>query len=202
MGPITHFDKSALQCLNLDESLWFDNFYNLIITPLFYVETLADLYKEENRNRTPEQVVGDIASKTPQMSAFVCVDHWILRDRYLLGYAVEMGRRPHVRSARRFDVDGREGAFFEQAREFVAFQRWQQGNFLEVERAFAKRWRQQLSELDLTVAYPIIRGLSGGRTPLSNLAAARDLAENMMNRDGPDSRLRRIYGQKRTNIWR
>jgi hypothetical protein len=72
-----------------------------------------------------------------------------------------------VRSGRRFDVDGQEGAFFEQAPELLAFQRWQEIDF------FAKSWRQQLSELDLTVAYPIVQGLNGGRTRLSNLDEAR-----------------------------
>jgi len=37
------FDKSALQGLSLDESVWFDAFFYPNITPLFFVETLADL---------------------------------------------------------------------------------------------------------------------------------------------------------------
>jgi hypothetical protein len=74
-GPITLFDKSALECLNPDEALWFDNFYRTIITPLFYVETLADLAKEVASGRTPEQVVGTIALKTPEMGSIVSVDH-------------------------------------------------------------------------------------------------------------------------------
>ena len=44
-GPILIFDKSALESLNVDESVWLDNFYLMNITPLFYVETLADLEK-------------------------------------------------------------------------------------------------------------------------------------------------------------
>ena len=67
MGPITIFDKSFLQSLNIDESVWFDNFYLVNISPLFYMETLADLAKEMSRGRTPEQIVGEIASKTPEM---------------------------------------------------------------------------------------------------------------------------------------
>ena len=184
VGPTTLFDKSALESLNPDESLWFDNFYNPVITPLFYVETLADLYKEECRNRTPEQIVGHLAIKTPEMSATVCVDHWNLRDANLQGCRIEMGRRPHVRGARRFDVGGQEGAYFEQPDELLAFKRWQEGDFLGVERDFAKRWRQSLSELDLTVAYPIVRQLNGGRTRLSGLAEALEIAERMVSGNG------------------
>ena len=43
MGPIIIFDKSTLECLNPDEAVWLDQFFNSNITPLFYIETLADL---------------------------------------------------------------------------------------------------------------------------------------------------------------
>jgi hypothetical protein len=56
LGPILIFDKSFLQSLNVDEAVWLDNFFLTVITPLFFVETLADLEKEVHRGRTPEQV--------------------------------------------------------------------------------------------------------------------------------------------------
>jgi hypothetical protein len=70
-GPLTLFDKSALQSFSLDEAVWFDNFYATIISPLFFVETLADLSKEVEQGRTPEQVVGTIAAKTPETGSIV-----------------------------------------------------------------------------------------------------------------------------------
>ena len=73
-GPITLFDKSALQSLNLDEAVWFDNFYRTIITPLFFLETLADLSKKMGEGRSPEQTVGSIAAKTPETGSVVNVD--------------------------------------------------------------------------------------------------------------------------------
>jgi hypothetical protein len=54
LGPILIFDKSFLQSLNVDEAVWLDNFFLTVITPLFFVETLADLEKEFHRGRTPE----------------------------------------------------------------------------------------------------------------------------------------------------
>lgn len=45
VGPILIFDKSTLQSLNVDESVWLDAFYLPNITPLFFIETLADLEK-------------------------------------------------------------------------------------------------------------------------------------------------------------
>ena len=65
LGPILLFDKSTLQSLNVDESVWFDTFYYPVGTPLFFVETLADLAKEVEKERTPKQVVGNLAEKSP-----------------------------------------------------------------------------------------------------------------------------------------
>ncbi|MFH1562234.1 MAG: hypothetical protein ABIF11_02270 [Nitrospirota bacterium] len=65
MGPSLIFDKSALQSLNPDEAMWLDNFYLANITPLFFVETLADIEKKVQAGKTPEQIVGNIAYKTP-----------------------------------------------------------------------------------------------------------------------------------------
>jgi hypothetical protein len=58
MGPITIFDKSALQALSLDEAVWLDAFFFANVVPVFYVETLADLEKEVAEGKTAEQVVG------------------------------------------------------------------------------------------------------------------------------------------------
>ena len=61
VGPHLISDKSALECLSLDETNWLDNFSYTVITPLFFAETLADLEKEVGKGRTPEQVVGSLA---------------------------------------------------------------------------------------------------------------------------------------------
>lgn len=44
-GPILIFDKSLLEALSLDEVVWLGQFYRINMTPLFFVETLADLEK-------------------------------------------------------------------------------------------------------------------------------------------------------------
>jgi hypothetical protein len=35
MGPIALFDKSFLQAISLDESVWFDHFFLAVVCPLF-----------------------------------------------------------------------------------------------------------------------------------------------------------------------
>jgi len=90
MGPITLFDKSFLQSLSVDESVWFDNFFKVNISPLFYIETLADLAKEVSRGRTAEQIVCEIASKTPEMGGTPNVHSRDLLISNLLGQKIIM----------------------------------------------------------------------------------------------------------------
>jgi len=66
MTPLALFDKSFLQSLSLDESVWFDHFFHAIVCPLFYVETLADLDKPVKEGKTPQGEVRIIAEKFPE----------------------------------------------------------------------------------------------------------------------------------------
>ena len=65
-GPSLIFDKSSLESLNLDEAVLLDNFYSSVITPMFFVECLADLEKTIRSKSTPEQLVGSLADRTPE----------------------------------------------------------------------------------------------------------------------------------------
>ena len=89
LGPITIFDKSALQALSMDESVWFDAFFLANLVPLFYVETLADLEKKVAKGRDPEQLVGHLAEKTP-LGATPNVYHRSLVLADLLGQEITM----------------------------------------------------------------------------------------------------------------
>jgi len=184
LGPITLFDKSALQSFNPDEALWFENFYTAVISPLFFVETLADLSKEIAHDRTAEQVVGNISSKTPEIGSFVVVSHWDLRLANLLGHSIEMQGRPQVRGGIRTQLAGENATVYELPPEKKAAERWQSGDFLGVERDFAQRWRSALSSMDLTSVYPILRSLGAGKTKPRDLAEAREWAARMVHGDG------------------
>jgi hypothetical protein len=65
VGPIALFDKSFLQSIGVDESVWFDHFFMPMVCPIFYVETLGNLAKETT-GRSPEAIVRDIANKFPE----------------------------------------------------------------------------------------------------------------------------------------
>ena len=94
-GPIALFDKSILQSLTIDEAVWFDTFYFPILTPLFFVETLADLDKEMRNGRSPEEFVGTLAEKTP-LGGGINVHHRTLCLAELFGNRIEMRRFPVV----------------------------------------------------------------------------------------------------------
>ena len=153
-GPHLIFDKSALQSFSLDESNWLDNFYGTVITPLFFAETLADLEKEVSKGRTPEQVVGALAMKTPDMGSTACAHH-----RKMLGgvlYGVDAlpldGRIPRAQG-QVVELGEKKGIFYSESEEELALQRWYNHEFLDIERQVAKRWRRDLSNVDHSEEY-------------------------------------------------
>ncbi len=100
-GPILIFDKSLLEALSPDEAVWLGQFYRVNMTPMFFVETLADLEKEVTEGgRTPEQVVGRLAEKTSVMAVDPNLHHSRLCAGDLMGHHVEM-RNLVVRGAGR-----------------------------------------------------------------------------------------------------
>jgi len=147
-GPIAIFDKSALESFNPDEAVWFDCFYRTNITPLFYVETLADLNKEMRKGRSPEQAVGNIAHKTPDFGSGLNAEHRTICVNNLLGYPVPMNGYPVVTGFRSVMTGDQKGLVLERSSEAEAFECWQKHEFLDLERQNAKQWRQELSSLD------------------------------------------------------
>src|ERR1039458_9410162 len=107
-GPILIFDKSFLQSLNVDEAVWLDNFFLTATTPLFFVETLADLEKEVHGGRTPEQVVGGLAQKTPDLQSHMITHHGTLLWAELNGQKIPMDGRIPRAGGRLVELDGKQ----------------------------------------------------------------------------------------------
>lgn len=186
MGPIALFDKSFLQSLSTDESVWFDYFFLAVVCPIFYVETLADLAKEPTKSRSAEAIVRDIANKFPEMGASPCIYHHEMCIQDLLGNHVPMdGRvpRPGGRLVK-------SGTIYDPSHEEIAFQRWQRGQFQEVERLAAATWRANLAALDLGALAKELRGLGMDGKTCKSLEQARDLAREVVTgKDKLHSRL-------------
>lgn len=70
LGPVIIFDKSTLQGISTDESVWLENYFVCNITPIFYAETLADIEKNNSGSRNPIDIVRELALKTPEMESY------------------------------------------------------------------------------------------------------------------------------------
>lgn len=151
MGPILLCDKSFLESLTVNESVWLDNFFLTNIVPTFYVETLADLEKSGKKgkiHRTPEELVEEIAKKTPVMEIAPNVHYHRLLIGDLLGHEVDMSHRPIISGGEyKVSPDGKIGVSFKQFPESAALERWKKHEFLEIEKEVAKNWRDGLSNI-------------------------------------------------------
>lgn len=139
--------------------MWLDTFFITNITPLFFVETLADLEKQVRKGRTPEQVVGSLAYRTPDMGSSMNAHHTALLEAELFGaWQVDMRHgRPILSGGQRLELEGKKGVIFRPSPEQEAFARWQRRDFLELERANARAWRRALSQLNLNEMYELFR---------------------------------------------
>jgi len=184
MGPIALFDKSFLQSLSLDESVFFDHFFLPVICPIFYVETLADLEKNVRKGRTPEQEVGIIADKVPEMSGAPCAYHIDLAAANLFGASLPLDGRIPTAGGRPVRVDGQAGFVHDVPPEVDAFNRWQDRQFLDVERDFARIWRQTLNAVDLPGIAEAVRTMGINPQTCKSLEDAKRLVDRSLNRRG------------------
>lgn len=184
LGPILIFDKSTLQSLNVDEACWLDNFYRANITPLFFVETLADLEKEVARGRTPEEVVGNLAYKTPICGALPNVHHASIGVADLLGQRVEIRGVPIIAGGIPLTTGDRRGVLYKQPPEMEALNRWQKGEFLYIERLFAKLWRRALTGLDLETSYYHFGRFFTGVGKPRQFPDVKALVDQLLRQDG------------------
>jgi len=180
MGPITLFDKSFIQNLTVDESVWFDHFFNTVLCPLFYVETLSDLTKVTPK-RTPKKEVQIISNKCPQMHITTTMFHHYLSIQNLLGVNFPMDGRPIVPGGINKIVDGEESVVFKEAPEVEAFKRWQDEDFNNLEINFAKKWRDKIKSLTTTDIIETINKLNINCDKVKNLAQAKFVAEKYLN---------------------
>lgn len=183
MGPITLFDKSALQNLSMDESVWFDAYFTGNMVPTFYVEVLADLEKSMERGRSPEDLVGMLAFKTPNHSA-PNVHHTDLILADLAGEKITMDGRPVIAGGvARKGSDGKTTISFDEFPEAAALTRWHNREFLEIERGAAKKWRADLASQDLTATLDVLRNVLPQDRRISNLVELKEFIDEFCTGD-------------------
>ena len=193
MGPITLFDKSFLQSLSVDESVWFDHFFYPVICPTFYVETLANL-KKPNLRRSAEEEVGIMADKFPEMHGAPIPYYQTMAISNLMGQKIPMTGQIPLANARPVKSGKHKGAVYEPSPELEAFRRWQLREFDAVEREFAREWRKSVQSLDLKSVADAFRQLGiSGRTCRS-LTEAKSMGDDFVNKNTqPFERLKLAY---------
>lgn len=181
MGPILIFDKSFLESLTVDESVWLDNFFLTNIVPTFYVETLADLEKEGKDgkvSRTPEQLVEELAKKTPVMETCPNVFYERLVVGNLLGEPITMDTRPIISGGEyKVTPDGKVGINFKQFPEAAAQERWKEHKFLDIERDIAKDWRETLSNITLDTFIEVAKSVLPQNIHFSSIENVKKFAD-------------------------
>jgi hypothetical protein len=181
VGPIALFDKSFLQSLTVDESVWFDHFFLTNVCPLFYVETLADLGKSYRTGQTADREVGIIASKFPEMHGSPSVFHLDLCIANLLGYPTPMTGQIPLAHARPVRLDGKFGLVAEASPEASDFSRWQKEDFRSFERIYARAWRDALAGLNLKDFATRLKAFGIDGKSCKSIETARSLAQDVVS---------------------
>ena len=187
-GPILIFDKSSLESLNLDEVVLLDNFYVSNITPLFFVECLADLEKSIRSRSTPEQLVGSLADRTPDAQACANIHHMtVLHGELTRQYDLKKQLfRPLLGGGIPVQLGDKKGIIFQRSKEEEALDRWSRREFLDLERTIAKVWRQALSKIDLDAnAKSVMAELGHGKTP-KTLEEAKQISDTIIDNMDPE----------------
>jgi hypothetical protein len=185
MGPRALFDKSFLQSLSLNEAVLFDHFFCAVISPIFYIETLADLEKTSRSGRAPDDEVRIIAEKVPESNSAPMLFHPAFAIRELMGVPVSMDGRMFLSGARTVAFRGQKGMIQDPEPEHQAFVRWQSRQFLPTERSSAKSWRQKLRRVDISAFTGGVRAF-GALQPCKTLEEVHSFAVQLVKcRDYP-----------------
>ena len=182
MGPVTIFDKSVFHGFSPDDVALFDHFYRSNLLPLFFVEMIGDLEKK-SKGRSPEEVVANLAYKTPTQHCVSNVYHSELCLADLLGDAVRMEGIPIVGGGYEVQAGGKTAQVFKRSPEQQALDLWRRGDFKQVDRLFAKLWRAQLALLDPVQQRQKVQALFGA-SRFKTLVEAKAFAVTLINRDG------------------
>jgi hypothetical protein len=191
-GPSLIFDKSSLESLNLDEAVLMDNFYMSTITPLFYVECLADLEKKISSSSTPEQLVGSLADRTPDSQAYPNVHHTqILKAELARKFDMKtVYGRVMMAGGDPVQLGDKKGIVYRKSPEQDALERWTGRHFLDVERNMAKAWRQALQRIDFAVMLKSVMGSIGPWRKPKSLEDAKKITDTIIDYMDPEWLLR------------
>jgi hypothetical protein len=186
MGPVLLADKSTVQALSAEELRFLEKHFTVMLTPTLVLEVLADLKKDPRASQDPRNEVRVLAAKLAGLGK-VCVEHWALCARSLLGNRMPRHRQIPVRGHRAYAANGSavDSVSVSPAEEAVS--RWAAGEFNEADDAMASWWRDIEARIDLDqygnqldpyhVVLPTVDSIGSAATAADRLLAERSLQE-------------------------
>lgn len=175
------FDKSFIHAINADEAAVFDMHFMSNVTPLFFVEVLADLEKTD-QSEGREALVKSLAAKTPVWGSYTNMPHRDLVAGELMGNSLEIRGVPILGKGRRVRTNDGLGTVYDEPPEMKAKSRWDDGQFGPEEYAAAREWRATLAAAPEHLA-ELLQG-SPYRFSFADLPAIRRYIDQMLNKDG------------------
>jgi len=170
-----------------------DNFYMSTITPLFFVECLADLEKQIRKSKsTPEQLVGSLADRTPESQSYPNVHHInVLKAELSRQFDLsKVFGRVMLAGGEPVQLGDKKGFVFRRSPEAEALERWTRREFLEIERTTAKEWRRALGATDLDAMVKTVKAELGHWRRPNSLSDAKHLADTIIDYMDPEWLLR------------
>ncbi len=165
-----------------------DNFYMSTITPLFFVECLADLEKKISSNSTPEQLVGSLADRTPDSQGYPNVHHVeILKGELSRQFDMKTTYgRVAMAGGERVQLGDKKGVVYRRSPEREALERWTERHFLEVERNIAKNWRRALTRINFDAMVKTVMGQIGHWRKPKSVEDAKQIADTIIDYMDPE----------------
>jgi hypothetical protein len=141
---------------------------------------------------TPQQLVGSLAERTPDMQSVMNVHHMQILKAELSGQfnLDTVLLRPFVASGKVVELGDSKGMLFQPSEEEEAVQRWARYDFLGLERQIAKRWRKMIEQIDLRgMSTSVLQAIGPWRKPTS-LQDARSMTDTIIDNLDPEWLLR------------
>jgi len=151
-------DKSALQSLSASETKWLCHHFRLNLSHVFFAEVIADLTKRRPTTGTSEGDVAMLARKIPSHAVHINVNAIDLMRAELRHGPIPMDGRIADESAEEFvTADGRRGLVADATPTQDMMARWCKGDFSELERDFAREWREGIDATRLEEVFRKIK---------------------------------------------
>ena len=159
IGPLIILDKSVLQMLRADEFSLLTDHFRLVVPPVLIEEIVADLELKATDRTVPEEVVRRLASRMAEARGYESVHYQHALGGSLLGGYVPMcGPVPIGNRSNAFHTGDGEGLIYDKVPEQEFWERLATGRFEAQDKERARRWRRDVSQIDLE---KLQRDLSG-----------------------------------------